>query len=333
MKKFIAMMIVMGLLLAAGQALAKGKPPRCGDGVCELPETPTSCPNDCNDGGGGGGGSSDAPDPYNLVRASFANFTDLASPGGGMVADGRHTCTIQRNGGNVTYDYWAWQERLLSDANSLLDDGVGTNWDDATDSDCRSTENRSDISGGGRWFLMTTAGEVQPEQVERWLVVDFSVGIDGSECPDLDGIGNADLGIDPIYFPAGTAVEHPHPAPNSAPCVDNLTVRFAADRILKNRAEYQSPAITIRYRPNGSDYWIPWGSITHINPLYLRDPSDDDGDPFKGRDCRVMSTRPAWDLPHDRQEAELSMFLTPSEEVLIGNYNLPLEVCVIRASD
>jgi hypothetical protein len=162
-------------------------------------------------------------------------------------------------------------------------------------------------------------------------VVDFSGGIDGSECPDLDGIGNADLGIDPIYFATGTGVEHPHPAPNPALCVDNLTVRLSADRILKNQANSQQLKLEIYHRPDGSTWWNPWGSITHINSLYLRDPSDDG--PFAGRDCRVMSTRPAWNGPHDRQEAELSMYITPSEEVLIGNYNLPLEVCVIRASD
>jgi hypothetical protein len=284
------------------------------DGACKGKETPESCPNDCGDGGGGGGSTSNAPDPANLVRASFVN---IGGSGGGISADGQYTCTIERNGTSVTYDYWDWQERLLSPADSMTEG----------EPFCDSPENRSNVSGGGRWFLITSAGEVTQDQVVRWLVFDFSDGIDGSECPNLDG-GNADLGIDPIYSADG---EYPHHSINPDPCVDNLSVRLSADRILKSNANSQQLNMEIYHRPDGSIWWIPWGRITFINSLYLRDPVSEG--PFSGRNCRVMSTRPAWDRPHDKQEAEVSMYISPSEELLIGNYNLPLEVCAIRASD
>lgn len=275
---------------------------------CDPPNPHPSC-------GGGGGDTSDAPDPSNLVRASFVNFGGNELGDGGISADGLHTCDYQ----GVIYDYWAWQERLLSPEISMVT-GI---------ENCDTPENRSDVSGGGRWFLMTSAGEVRQEHVVRWLKVDFSESDDDSPCPDLDGDGGS---VDRIYFPKDSGADHWHPSPNLDECVDNLTVRLAADRILKNKANSQQLDITIRHRPNGSDYWIPWGSIIHINSLYLRDPSEDPDAPFFGRDCRVMSTRPAWNEPHNRQEAELSMFIGPSEEVLIGTYNLPLEVCVTKAS-
>ena len=309
--RFLTLLTTLTFLGFSVTAIAKGKP-FCPDGSCNGNETPTSCPADCD----GGGDTSDAPDPSNLVRASFVNFGSYGFGDVGISADGRHTCDYQ----GVIYDYWAWQERLLSPEISMV----------TGPENCDSPENRSDVSGGGRWFLMTSAGEVKQDQVVRWLVVDFSESNDLSLCPDLDGDGGI---VDRIYFPEDSGANHWHPYPNPTVCVDNLTVRLAADRILKKKANSQQLDITIRHRPNGSDYWIPWGSIIHINSLYLRDPSDDPGAPFFGRDCRVMSTRPAWDEPHNRQEAELSMSISPSEEVLIGTYNLPLEVCVTRASD
>lgn len=278
--------------------------------------------------GGGDGGDNEAPSPSNLVRASFLNFGGLGSGEGGISADGLDTCTIERNGVDVTYDYWAWQERLLSESDSML--GVGTDSDD--NSPCFSYENRSDVSGGGRWFLMTSAGEVQQEQVVRWLAVDFSDNdIDGviSGCPDLDGAGNSDMGIDPIY---SAVSQYPHNNTDSSPCVDNLSVWLKADRVLKNKANQQQLEISIRYRPDGSDYWIPWGSIEHVNPLFLRDPPHTSG-PFEGRDCRVMSTRAADGLDHTQQLAELTISVGAGQSDVVGRYNLPLEICVIRASN
>lgn len=275
-------------------------------------------PENCDGSGGGGDPDpNDAPDPSHLVRASFLDFV-----GPGVFADGLDSCTITRNGGLVTYDYWAWQERLHVDAISMLDDGIGG--DGLVG--CHSYDNRSDVSGGGRWFLMTTGHPETPDKIERWLTVDFSDGVEfeglPSVCPDLDGDNSIYTG--PHGFPAGT--------PATTMCVDNLTVWLGADRILKNSANYQQLDIKIRHRPEGSQYWVPWGAIQHVDPLYLRNPHPDG--PFGGRDCRVMSTRASHDaLTHDRQLAELLIDLGPGKSDVIGRYNLPLEVCIIRVSD
>lgn len=302
----LAIIALLGVTFSAAVlACHKGKPHGKDAPACE-PGDP---------GGGGDTGTEEVVNPANLVRASFVDF------GRGISADGLDTCTIVRNGESVTYDYWAWQERLLSDATSMLDDGYDKN--DVLG--CQSYENRSDISGGGRWFLMTTAGEVSQEQVERWLVVDFSDTADlngvPSECPDIDSPNGGIYGG--IHgFPSGTS--------GIAGCVDRLSVWLKADRIMKNSATQQPLEISIRYRPDGSQYWSPFGSIVHVHPLYLRDPHDDG--PFGGRDCRVMSTRPAHDRSHDRELAEFSIDTGPGQSDILGRYNLPLEVCVIKVS-
>lgn len=271
----------------------------------------------------GGGGANNTADTYNLARA---DFEDVSGGGGGIYADGVDTCTIERNGDFVTYDYWAWQEEFLSDAESMLDDGVALG---EVEPPCNPYPNRSDVSGGGRWFLMSPSNHEEPV-VKRWLVVDFSDSDDFSTCWNLDGGGvdHDDLDIDtPLYDDFAGQIT----AIDPLPCVDHLAVWLKADRILKKKASMQQLEIIIRHRGNEGRYWVPWGSIRHIHPLFLRDPVA--GGPFDGRDCTVMSTRPAPGEEHISQEAELYKNLGPSSDVLIGTYNLPLEVCVIRASE
>jgi hypothetical protein len=316
-------MVVLILMIFPNCALAAK--PVCGDGICKGNEK-TSCPKDCT----GGDDSTDAPSSYNLARASFNDFGGLGVGNGGISADGEGFCTIDRDGNPetdddvVTYDYWAWQEALLSDEENIhkLDPSK----------ECKEFNNRSDVSGGGRWFLITTAGPVEQYVVERWLVFDFSDEVEfnidedlwipvgeGDLCPDLDGSG----GLGNIYVGK-------HPSPNANPCVDNLTVRFPADRILKNNATTQDFAISIRHQP-GDQYWPPWGELRYLEPLYIRAPSAEGV--FVGRDCTVMSTRPAPTAPHDRMVAELYSWNSPSSSEFIANYNMPLEVCVIRTSE
>jgi hypothetical protein len=246
----------------------------------------------CNDGGGGGGGGdTDGPDPNNLARASFTNFGDSwGGPGGGISIDGQDSCTVDRGsaGGIVEYDYWAWQESIISPDISIheLDTGHGGS--------CDTHDNRSDVSGGGRWFLITTAGSDDLFAVQRWLVFDFSDSTDETACPDLDGdeVPSEEepfynhLHLGPIYTP-----DKLQPGMiDSDPCVDHVTVRFPADRILKSNASTQKFAISIRHQPD-SQYWPPWGSVQYLEPLYVRAPSEHGL--FAGRDCTLMSTRPA----------------------------------------
>jgi hypothetical protein len=232
----------------------------------------------------------------------------------------------------VTYDYWAWQEELLSTEESIYDNHVGAG--------CLPPHNnRSDVSGGGRWFLITTAGPDPLPVVERWLVFDFSEGTDGTtRCPNLDGddLGGGEFDLGPIYFNADRTAPLDLD-PNKDSCVDHLTVRLPADRILKNKASSQKLEISIRYKPEGNEYWPPWGSVQYREPLYIRAPSDDGQ--FAGRDCTVMSTRPAPEASpdndplHDKMKADLYTWVGPSSSEFIGTYNMPLEVCVIRTSD
>ena len=283
-----------------------------GDGLID------SADPDCG-GDGSGDGGSDAPSTYNLARASFNGFGGLGDGNGGISADGVDTCTVPRSGLTtpVTYDYWAWQEEIINPAESIYEQHVGD------DSDCTPPHNnRSDVSGGGRWFLITTAGPDPLFAVERWLVFDFSERLHGAICPDLDGDGSTGS-LGPIY------TTDLNPA-DTDPCVDHLTVRLAADRILKGNASEQTLKLSIRWQPPGSQYWPPWGEVEYLKPLYLRDPVA--GGPFAGRDCKVMSTRPSPNDPHDRAAAELYSWETPSTSEFIGTYNLPLEVCVIRTS-
>jgi hypothetical protein len=270
-------------------------------------------------GGGGGTGGDTAPDPYNLARASFATRAELAymvggnmvEPDGGVFADDKPECE--------GYDYWDWQEELLPS-------GVGL--------PCPTYLNSSNVSGGGRWFLISSpaGSEDVVDEIERWLVVDFSASTDGAPCYDLDNGGStedySDLGI-PLYL----KTPDDQIAENTDPCVDNLSVRLAADRILKAKANQQQLEFSIRHRPDpeASIYWSPWGYVSYIQPLYLRELSPDDPDDWTG--CRVMSTRPAPGAEHDRAEAELLLSTGAGKTELLGSYNLPLEVCVKRASE
>ena len=261
----------------------------------------------------GGGGGGDAPDPYNLARVSFANRAELGNPAGGVFADDKPECE--------GYNYWDWQEELLpADVRlSCLPDPY--------------YRNSSNISGGGRWFLISSpAGSDEVvDEVERWLEVDFSDSDPNSPSPcyDLDNGGTqtdySEYGI-PLYLP-GQIVR------NADTCIDNVSIRLAADRILKPKANQQQLEFSIRHRPDpaASIYWSPWGYVSYVQPLYLREPTVDDPSDWIG--CRVMSTRPAPGADHNRAEAELLLKTGAGQTKSLGSYYLPLEVCVKRASD
>jgi hypothetical protein len=300
------------------------------------------CPNACNtekldtddyncadpdpDGCGGSSGGGNELGPYNLARASFATLAELNSTGG-ITADGWDTCTIDRDGDPatddlVTYDYWAWEERLLGDDESIHRLHVPDK--DPYGNPCNSHANRSDVSGGGRWKLSTTAGPDATWFVARWLDVDFSNRIAGDECPDL-----YELGI----YGHDKSGKYQHPDPNFGDCVVSLNVWISNRFMLKKNADFGGGGMTIAHWPetDGSGGWRPWGKISYEKPLHLWDP-DEEG-PFAGRDCTVMSTRPAYGEKHDRMRAVLYKKEDDGTNTPIGIYNLPQEVCVIRASD
>lgn len=253
--------------------------------------------------GSGGGGGDTAPDPYNLARASFATPAELGwseDNRGGVFADGvdEGLCT--------PYDYWDWQEESLPD-------GVGL--------ECQQFQNSSNVSGGGRWFLISSpaGSDLVVDKVERYLRVDFGKSDDEGPCLNLD---------DDLYLKDPDQIDE-----DIDPCWDHFSVRLAADRILKSKANQQKLEISLRHRPipDESIYWPPWGYIDYINPLYLREPED--GDPVDWTGCRIMSTRASPNSDHDRAEAELLMETGAGQTGILGTYHLPMEVCVTRASD
>lgn len=285
---------------------------------CVVPEGESPDPGACDTGGGGG---DTGPDPYNLARASFATRAELAyeedgsliEPLGGVFADNIDHCG--------PYDYWDWQDTyIFADVNP----------------NCLLHANSSNVSGGGRWFLISSpAGSDEViDVVERWLEVDFSDPSDPdspSPCFDLDNGNDPELGI-PLYL-MSPDVEEDQIVVNAAPCIDNVSVRLPADRILKEKANYQQLEFSIRHRPDpeASIYWSPWGYVSYINPLYLWDSPD--GNAAGWTNCRVMSTRSGPDALHDRAEAELLLETGAGQTRSLGSYNLPMEVCVTRASD
>ena len=296
----------------------KYHPKGCAEGTdpddndpCVVPEGASPDPQICNTGGGSG---DTGVDPYNLARAAFADRTQLGNPQGGVFADDI-SCG--------PYDYWDWQE-------SLLPAGVGL--------DCPTYLNSSNVSGGGRWFLISSAAgsDEVVDTVERWLIVDFSEPSEPvspadplSPCYDLDFGGTtsdySDYGI-PLYLPGQIEAD-------DRPCIDNLSIRLSADRILKAKANQQQLEFSVRHRPDpiASIYWSPWGYVSYINPLYLWDSPA--GNAAGWTNCRVMSTRSGPDEPHDRAEAELLRKTGAGQTESLGSYNLPMEVCVTRASD
>lgn len=253
----------------------------------------------------GGGGDDIAPDPYNLARASFASPEELGwseTNRGGVFADG------EDGGLCPPYDYWDWQEELLPDSVGL---------------DCHQFQNSSNVSGGGRWFLISSpaGSDVVVDKVERYLRVDFGRSDDGFPCLNLDD-------DDGLYLKQPDQIDE-----DNDTCWDHFSVRLAADRMLKMKANQQQLEISLRHRPNPSEsiYWPPWGYIDYINPLYLREPET--GDPSDWVGCRIMSTRASPTAHHDRAEAELLMETGPGQTEVLGTYHLPMEVCVSRASD
>jgi hypothetical protein len=271
-------------------------------------------------GGSGGGGGSTGPDYYNLARASFATRGELGNPDGGVFADDVGYCG--------PFDYWDWQDTLILDENP-------------SDTNCITYKNSSNISGGGRWFLISSpaGSEEVLDVIERWLVVDFTDSRSDSPCYDLDfgAEGYAQYGIplyrDDVRSQSGGLVDQIEK--NVLPCVDNLAIRLSADRILKAKANQQQLEFSIRWRPDpaASIYWSPWGYVSYIQPLYLRNPSSGDPQAWLDAGCRVMSTRPAPGADHDRAEAELLLKTGAGQTEVLGSYNLPLEVCVNRASE
>ena len=239
-------------------------------------------------------GSGEEDVPQTRVRMS-----DWVLGSGGISGDGLDSC----NG----YDYWAQDDAGLIQS-------------------CTAHQIRSGTSGGGRWFLIFPADH-EVLDIQRWLVFDFSVSDNGDPCPNFEGDGTAG---DSIY----SSAEMDPASTNPDPCVDNLAVWVGASRALKKNATRSDLGIRIRHRTDDGQYWRDDWILEHINPLYVRNPIPGHDTAYENFNCRLLTTFAGPDdSDGDVHEAELHDGDGTGPSALLGTYDLPFEVCLVRASD
>jgi hypothetical protein len=121
----------------------------------------------------------------------------------------------------------------------------------------------SSVTPTGMYFMRTVSGHVP--NPTRYLVLDFSQGIDGATCPKLDtALAN--------YWGRSSLVE---PLVNPADCVDWLMVRFSADKAFAHGAEFAPVGLVID-GPDGPEIsnvqstGLQWNGkyyLDFVNPL------------------------------------------------------------------
>jgi hypothetical protein len=237
---------------------------------------------------------------------------------GGIFPDNVDTCIIDSLN---TYEYWDYGDiGLIGDPPYL------------PGSQCTFHPIRSDVSGGGRWFLMLPGKGQQHVNSTRWLTVDFSDSTNGAPCPDLDGKDYyildefVDENDEPVVFT------------DNNPCVDHVAVWLKAEKALHNRASRTPLLIILWSSPDDDGYWQAFAGIDYINPLYLRTPEE--GDVGYGTGCRrVISTEPGEGDPEDSpsvraaEMGELAGWDRPEgwPDDVARTYNLPFEACLTKA--
>lgn len=139
-------------------------------------------------------------------------------------------------------------------------------------------------------YFLRTVSNLDPQTVDRWLVLDFSDSVE-DPCPDLD----TQIFYDPDTDEDVRGFLHV----NFEPCIDYVEVRFFVDDAFKRNVS-QTPVSMLIDMPvqkrgkgkNAEDYtqWDAKFALDFVNPLTLtRDPSDtvtvgdvsDDGDDFR----------------------------------------------------
>ena len=183
----------------------------------------------------------------------------------------------------------------------------------------------SKVYGGGpldgQYFLRTIDTKAPQEDVQdptRWLVLDFTDGLNDSSCQALDTKLQDYEGKDPEAFPPED--------PNQDPCIDWVEVRFAAHKAFKSGAQYTTLGILIDgpdLMQRGKKTWTAWNAkwlLEFVNPLVIEHPDPDD------LNTVILSTMDGLD------QAELWTLSerTGEPETLVGTYSMPFEVTITK---
>jgi hypothetical protein len=174
----------------------------------------------------------------------------------------------------------------------------------------------SRILNTGDYFLRTLHNHVP--NPTRWLVLDFSEGLEGSHCLNLD----LQLANDPERNPDAFVPVDPDP------CMDFLEVRFSAGGVFATSAQYSEVSLVIdkpvwlQGRGKNKESYNQWNGqwyLNLVNPLTItRDPSDPNTVILTTMDG--LEQAELWTI-HEK---------TGKHETLLGTYRMPFEITIAR---
>lgn len=247
---------------------------------------------------------------FGSVQSAMAGKKPKAPSADLMAADFRDSGEVGSPSGTPYVDRIQWDGVILP---SCLADYVDFN-------DLCGPGHLGVISQGTRkgGYLLRTVNLWDPNP-ERWLVLDFTDGVDDSQCQNLDEQLLDYPGRNPDAF-------SPH---DPAPCIDLLELRFRADDVLTPGAEYSALAITID-KPDwmqgrgknkeGRHQWNGKWYLNFVNPLRITHTVDPN--------VVILTTM---DGPtHDWAELWTVNETTGDFGELLGTYRMPFEVTLTQ---
>ncbi len=199
-------------------------------------------------------------------------------------------------------------DRIRSDSRDLPDGCLPGDYADATDPCNPGHTGVSHIYASGQYFLRTVSGH--PLVPTRWLVLDFGEPLSGS-CPRLDTKlsdypgrnRNAFSPVDP------------------SDCVDDVEVRFSADKAFAPGAEY-TPVFLVIDGPDASTIQstgVQWNAkyyLDFVNPLTITRSPD--------ATTAILNTM-------DGLEQAQLWTVNPKNgkrQTLVGTYKMPFQVTI-----
>jgi hypothetical protein len=174
----------------------------------------------------------------------------------------------------------------------------------------------SRILNTGSYFLRTLHNHAP--NPTRWLVLDFTEGLDGSDCLNLD----VQVANDPDRNPDAFVPV------NDDPCIDFVEVRFSAGGVFTPGAEYSTVGIVIDKpvwiqgrgkNKEGHNQWNGRWYLNPVNPLSItRDPADPN--------TAILTTMDGL----EQVELWTVNEKNGKHETLLGTYRMPFEVTITR---
>jgi len=178
----------------------------------------------------------------------------------------------------------------------------------------------SKVYGGGpldgQYFLRPT--ETNFPDPTRWLVLDFTEGLAGSGCLNLD------LQLSEYE---GRHPDVDSPPVNTDPCIDQVEVRFAAHKAFKSGAEYTTVGILIdgpdlMQRGGSGRTWVQWNAkwlLEFVNPLTIT-PDPDDPNTVELSITDSLDQAELWTL-NER---------SGKKQDLVGTYKMPFALTITK---